>query len=210
MVALVKKYLATAGGDRIIKIWNFDMTEEFKKSLIEKGNLSLKLNINTLFVEKLEGHTDNVTSLAYNKEKNILVSGSEDNTIRLWNMQTFQVISVILNVRCDESRNLSLIDRNRIIIGGNYKMVILDISSGKRGEIKYYRFNNSIRFIRMNEKILLIGCSSAFCFLNIEDYSFSMKLFGIRYQSQLYDLVAVSQHEFWTTSTIGEIKVWKY
>ena len=60
MVALVKKYLATAGGDRIIKIWNFDMTEEFKKSLIEKGNLSLKLNINTLFVEKLEGHTDNV------------------------------------------------------------------------------------------------------------------------------------------------------
>ena len=169
MVALVKKYLATAGGDRIIKMWNFDMTEEFKKSLIEKGNLSLKLNINTLFVEKLEGHTDNVTSLAYNKEKNILVSGSEDNTIRLCNMQTFQVISVILNVRCDESRNLSLIDRNRIIIGGNYKMVILDISSGKREEIKYYRFNDPIRFIRMNEKMLLIGCSSAFCFLNIED-----------------------------------------
>ena len=51
------------------------MTEEFKKSLIEKGNLSLKLNINTLFVEKLEGHTDNVTSLAYNKEKKSLSPG---------------------------------------------------------------------------------------------------------------------------------------
>ena len=134
MVALVKKYLATAGGDRIIKIWNFDMTEEFKKSLIEKGNLSLKLNINTLFVEKLEGHTDNVTSLAYNKEKNILVSGSEDNTIRLCNMQTFQVISVILNVRCDESRNLSLIDRNRIIIGVIIKWLslILAVERGRR------------------------------------------------------------------------------
>ena len=40
----------------------------------------------------LSGHTKNVTSLAFSLDGTLLVSGSEDNTIKIWDIQTGGVV----------------------------------------------------------------------------------------------------------------------
>jgi WD40 repeat protein len=59
------KYLATAGFDNLVKIWDFAQRKE-------------------LF--KLTGHTQPVYCVAFNKEGTLLASSSADMTIRLWNV----------------------------------------------------------------------------------------------------------------------------
>ena len=39
-------------------------------------------------IVSLLGHKDKVTSVAFNSTGTILASGSEDNTIKLWNVET--------------------------------------------------------------------------------------------------------------------------
>ena len=53
-------------------------------------------NVDTLpivcAVKTLEGHTSDVTSVAFSPNNQYVVSGSEDKTIRLWNVETGECI----------------------------------------------------------------------------------------------------------------------
>lgn len=55
--------IATAGDDRIIKIWDPDT-----------GKL----------LDELDGHEDTITSLSWNPDNSLLASGSLDNSIKIW------------------------------------------------------------------------------------------------------------------------------
>ena len=59
--------LATARADNIIRVWN-----------LETGKL----------MHAFSGHEDQVTSLAFNFDGNLLASGSADNTVKLWDTST--------------------------------------------------------------------------------------------------------------------------
>ena len=59
--------LASGSRDRTIKLWNVESRTE---------------------VATLEGHSDSVTSVAFNKEGTLLASGSYDRTIKLWNVES--------------------------------------------------------------------------------------------------------------------------
>jgi len=47
------------------------------------------------FMSKFEGHQDRVTAVLFSPNGKNLISGSFDGTVRLWNTQTSQVLSVI-------------------------------------------------------------------------------------------------------------------
>jgi len=61
--------------------------------------LLLVFSINTLAQEfpytSLRGHTDDVTSVAFSPDGQILASGSTDETIRLWNVNTGELLETI-------------------------------------------------------------------------------------------------------------------
>ena len=46
-----------------------------------------------------------------------MISGSEDNTLRLWNMSTYQCDKVIYGVQCCSNNSLYQIDKDRVIVG---------------------------------------------------------------------------------------------
>ena len=87
VIALPNNKIASCSNDYTIKIW--------------KNNIPIKV---------LEGHSSYVTSLLYIKERDIMISGADDGTLRLWNTPTFQCVTMIEGVEC--------LDKDRVIVCG--------------------------------------------------------------------------------------------
>ena len=65
-----KPYLVTTGDDKTVKVWDY-----LSKSC----------------VQTLEGHTSNVSFAMFHPGLPIIVSGSEDGTIKIWNNGTYRL-----------------------------------------------------------------------------------------------------------------------
>ncbi len=94
IVVLDKNMFASCSGDTTIKIWN-----------------------NSKVIQTLEGHTDYVYALEYAKSETILISGSKDATIRLWNSVTF--VLVITLYHHEDSVNSLLVLPNKSLASGS-------------------------------------------------------------------------------------------
>ena len=57
-------------------------------------------------IKMLEGHRLSVNSLLYIKERDIMISGSSDGKLCLWNMSTYQCENVIEGVECSSTNAL--------------------------------------------------------------------------------------------------------
>lgn len=65
-----KPYLISGADDKLIKVWDYQ---------------------NKSCVQTLEGHTHNVTAVCFHPELPLIISGSEDGTVRLWHSTTFRL-----------------------------------------------------------------------------------------------------------------------
>lgn len=81
----------------------------------------------TIVTLELMGHTDNVYSLLYIEDRNILISGSKDRTLRLW-LPPCQCTTVIEGVECCSPNSLYQIDKERVIVGGENSFCIVNIN----------------------------------------------------------------------------------
>ena len=71
--------IASAGGDKLICIWDLTLQVDRKGSLAENDQV-------------LKGHTGDVTSVDFSPDGQYLVSGSYDKTIKIWDITTGQII----------------------------------------------------------------------------------------------------------------------
>ncbi|KAI8354809.1 coatomer WD associated region-domain-containing protein [Mortierella sp. GBAus27b] len=65
-----KPYLVTAGDDQLVKIWDYQ---------------------NKTCVQTLEGHSQNVTFAVFHPELPIIISGSEDGSVKIWHANTYRL-----------------------------------------------------------------------------------------------------------------------
>ncbi|KAF8871943.1 coatomer protein [Gymnopilus junonius] len=65
-----KPYLVTTGDDKTVKVWDY-----LSKSC----------------VQTLEGHTNNVSYAVFHPNLPVIISGSEDGTVKIWNSGTYRV-----------------------------------------------------------------------------------------------------------------------
>jgi len=65
-----KPYLVTAGDDQLVKIWDYQ---------------------NKTCVQTLEGHTQNATFACFHPELPIIISGSEDGSVKIWHANTYRL-----------------------------------------------------------------------------------------------------------------------
>ena len=117
VIVLPNNRIASCSLDRLIKIWKSDPPY---------SDTPLKV---------LKGHRGYVISLIYIKERDILISGSDDQSLRFWNMTTYQCVSSIKGVSCCDVNVFFQIDSNRVIIGERYQITIINIDKLNR---EYY------------------------------------------------------------------------
>ena len=185
----------------------------FLQIFITLGNIWENHPYSDTPIKVLREHRDYVKSLLYIKERDILISGSYDETLRLWNMSTYQCDKVIEGVDCYFTHNyLYQIDKDRVIVGGVNSFSIVNID-------KYVIENRIIEdksliyvhcFLKLRDnKTILCGCKNGiFCFydMNTEQY----KITKNNHNRDISDLLLIDDNTFLSCSWANTIKVWKY
>nr|XP_018896635.1 PREDICTED: coatomer subunit beta' [Bemisia tabaci] len=116
-----KPYLISGADDRMVKIWDYQ---------------------NKTCVQTLEGHTENIASVCFHPELPIILSGSEDGTVRIWHSGTYRLESSlnyglerVWTIACLRGSNNVAIgyDEGSVMVkvGREEPAVSMDVSGGK-------------------------------------------------------------------------------
>ena len=194
VIALPNNRIASCSDDNTIKIWKSDPPY---------SDTPIKV---------LEGYCNCVNSLLYIKESDIMISGSWDDTLRLWNMTTYQCYKVIEGVECRWNNSIYQIDKDRVIVGGYYTFSIVNIDKCVlEKKIEDESFGDVPCFLKLRDNhTILCGCNDngLFCFydMNTEEY----KITKNNHRDYITDLLKIDDNTFLSCSYDRTIKVWKY
>jgi coatomer subunit beta' len=101
-----KPYMITTGDDKTVKIWDY-----LSKSCIQT----------------LEGHTSNVSFAVYHPTLPLIISGSEDGTVKLWHANTYRLENT-LNYALERAWCVGLHrETNEIAVGYDNGVVVLKL-----------------------------------------------------------------------------------
>ena len=193
VIALPNNRIASCSVDKTIKIW---------KSNPPYSDTPIKV---------LTGHDKTVFSLLYIKEKDIMISGSFNDKLCLWNMSTYQCVAVIEGVKCNNNNSIYQIDKDRVIVGGwnTFSIVNIDKYTIEK-KIEDESLINVCCFLKLKDnKTILCGCEDgAFCYydMNTEEYKKSTNY----HNKYISDLLMIDDSTFISCSWDKTIKVWKY
>ena len=190
VISLTNNRIASCSYDETIKIWN--------------SNHPYNL------IKTLNGHTGSVRSIIQLKDKDILISGGIDNTLREWNLLTYQCDKIIDKVECCDNNSLLEIDNNRIIVGGCNVITIVNISN----DIIEYQIENDkldwvYSFLKLRDGNILCGCSNGLiCLYDIKLNTLSFRE-EVIHNDAVYCLLNINKYQFISSSDYM-IKVWEY
>lgn len=102
-----KPYLVTTGDDKTVKIWDY-----LSKSC----------------VQTMESHTNNVSFAVFHPNLPLIISGSEDGTVKLWNSGTYRLENT-LSYGLERAWCVSIRrDANEIAVGFDEGSVVIRVS----------------------------------------------------------------------------------
>jgi WD40 repeat protein len=145
------KYLASAGEDQLVKLWDVAAGKEKARFKGHKGEVNAvvfaargKLLVSGGEEDRvirlwdiasvaqtgtLEGHDEGIRALAIAADGKTLASASHDNTVKLWNLETRQEIA---SFRDFDVKSVAVVpDGTAVVSAGRGLLVLREVASGK-------------------------------------------------------------------------------
>ena len=193
VISLSHNQIASCSGTKKIKIWKCDAP------------------YSDIPIATLTGHETRVSSLLYISNKNLLVSGSYDRTLRVWELSTFQCAKIINGVYCHSANSLCLIDNNRVIVGGESNIYIVNITEGtieKVIEDINLGYVFSFEMLRDKRTVMCGTYSSKFYLCDIDNFSFCFINSG--HMDNVNDIKTINCNTLMSCSEDETIQIIKY
>ena len=191
VISIPNNRIVSCSMDNTIKIW---------KSNPPYSNIPIKV---------LEGHESGVRSLLYIKEKDIMISGANDNTLRMWNMSTYTCDNMINGVNCSGTNALYQIDENTIIVGEYQKFTIVNIS---RCVIENICQNKTLYyvncFLKLTDNLILCGCDNGIFYLYNKNTNKGKIIKDDDENKKINDLLPLNDETFISCSGNCPLRVW--
>jgi len=176
----------SCSGDKTILIWN-----------------------NSIAILNLTDHTDYVYALEYSRESNLLISGSKDTTIRLWDTSSsFSLINTLYYH--ENSVNALLILQNQTLISGSCdnKIAVWNLNTFKvNKELEGHKGCVNTLVLYNSDQYLVSGSTDTT--IIIWDISNEFKITEIlKGHENSVNSIAIYQENIVSASSDKSIKIW--
>ena len=191
VITLSNNRIASCSYDHKIKIWN-----------------SIHPYI---MIKTFEGHIDYVKSIIHIKENDVLISGGSDRRIGKWSLSTYQCDKIIKHVDCSYSNSIIEIDNNRIIVGGNKVITIINISNYIiEHKILEDKLDSVYSLNKLRGDNILCGYGNgSLCIYDINNHTLLFKNDTI-HDKVVSCLLNINKYKFVSCSYDNTIKIWEY
>ena len=193
VISLSFNRIASCSNDKSIKIW---------KSNYPYSDTPISV---------LNGHDDIVSSIIQLVNTEYLLSGSHDNTLRIWSLISYQCVSIISDVYTESANSLLQFDDNRVIVGGMERFEVVDIKKGsKMIKMGYDGLREVNAFMKWKNDIVLMGCRYGFIGIFCINKGNQFYVRDTEHKKSITSLLRKDENSFYSTSEDGSIKIWIY
>ena len=133
------------------------------------------------------------------------------NTLRKWNLLTYQCITIINNVHCCERNSLLEIDNNRIIVGGFNELTIVNLTNNIiEQQIENDTLKDVGSLLQLRDgNILILHYGTFLCIYDINLNTLFFNNHEI-HNDLVTCLININQYQFISCSIDQTIKIWEY
>lgn len=145
-------------------------------------------------IATMTGHKDYIPSIGYVKEKDVIVSASQDETCRVWKCDTYQCINVIKGFYTGASNSVYVMDGERVFIGGADQCSIINLEKAAiEVQVEEKKLELVCSAVMIKEDIMLIASQSGILNLwNMKTNEF--KQIKTNHQLRLQDVVKLNEN----------------
>ena len=162
-------------------------------------------------VATLEGHTGSVRSILQIQNKELLVSGSDDDTLCFWDTQNYLKLHSIDDVSCSYHQSLIEIKNNLIAVGGYATVFIVNYKTFSIQTVIQDDYLNCVNcFLPLDDGTLLCGCQfGRVCNLDLNTFEWVFKKKDF-ISTCITSLVKISKRSFVMSSYDRAIYIVEY
>lgn len=189
VISIPNNRIVSCSLEKDIKVWN------------EHSETPIKI---------LKGHQCSLRSIIYIKNRNLLISSASDNTIRTWNMKTFQCMNIIKGINGYSGNSLYQIDNDRIIVGNVNDIFIVNMNNCIiEKSIKDDKLGNIRAFEIINDEYILGG--GPINFVLIKRDTFEYKFTKDVHKGTIDNILKIGDRTIITCSnSYPIISIWKF
>lgn len=191
VISLSNNRIASCSNDKTIKIWSSAPPYHL--------------------LSTLDGHATRPFSIYQPKGKEILVSGEYfERMVIIWNLTNYKKESIFKGVGCYSANNIVQIDSERLCIGDDNSIYIINIATNKiEKEIQNKKFDFIFSMMLLTENILLLGINCGdiiYVDLSNDSVVESIKAHRLTVNA----MCKLKEKTFCSCSRSGELFIWKY